>query len=120
MNEKITFTAQEMQAESARCIEAQQARIQAILKQKSEEIRKKKWEDERVNGVLGRTHEEASADIFGEDKGHIAFLIATNNQRMNEMMKRGESIKEIAESNRALLHALNLYDAEEYSYTDTL
>jgi len=96
MNEKITFTAQEMQAESARCIEAQQARIQAILEMKK--------------------------SPFGLDKDWINYQLATNNQRINELLgtESDETIREIAETNRILLHNLDLYNAEEYSYTDTL
>jgi len=100
-NEKITFTVQELQEESNRCVEAQQARIQAILKRKSEEIRREK---------------------FGAEKDNISFQVATNNQRINEALRCGEmeTIREIAETIRALLHTRELYDAEEYSYTETL
>lgn len=101
MNEKITSTVQEIQAENQRCIDAQQERIQAILQKKAKEIRKEK---------------------FGMERDNIAFQVATNNQRINEALRSGEldRIHEIAETNRALLNALDLYDAEEYSYSDTL
>jgi hypothetical protein len=101
MNEKITFTAKELQEESNRCVEAQQARIQAILKRKSEEIRREK---------------------FGRERENLAFQIATNSQKMREALICGneETINEINQSTRAMLEALDLYDAEEYSYTETL
>lgn len=101
MNEKIIFTAHELQEENQRCIDAQQERIKAILQKKAAEIRKEK---------------------FGAERDNIAFQVATNNQRINEALRCGEleTIREIAETNRILLHNLDLYNAEEYSYTDTL
>jgi hypothetical protein len=94
MNEKITFTLAELQAESDRCLKAQQERINAILAKKSEEIRKEK---------------------FGADKEHIALNIYMNWERINDVLSQNqiEETVKLMRTNNTLVRALDLIDADE-------